>query len=833
MREDILFLWLLLCLSSFNMLISTDPLDTPDMSSSRKIPPCVTLPSFIETDMTSANYSYSTLPCPNYGSTEYNPSLAATLGPNLNLAAVGLAPGSSGGLEGPDCVFVGGLPYYFTENQIRELLESFGPLRGFNLVKDGETGNSKGYAFCVYQDVSVTDIACAALNGIKMGDNINSYFFASQFNATKTQSSLPAKNLQIANEMASLLTWKSSLDLKAQKVLSSWVAGGSHCNWTGIDCNVGGIITTLNLTNCGLQALRENQFYGFIPKELGKLKSLQGLWLSYNNLTGKIPSEFNNITHLKDVQAAHNHLSGSLPENMCLGLSLVKIGIAHNKFSGKIPKSFKNCTTLYRLRLDDNEFYGDISKDFGIYPNLNYVDLSYNNFYGQLSTNWALCPKLAALKIVGNRIAGNIPLDLGNAPQLRYLDLSSNQLVGRIPGCLGKLSLLYLLKLDNNKLTGNIPIEIGELYFLEHLNLALNKFIGSIPPQIGRCQRLITLNLSRNMLVGKIPLDMLSLKSLENLSLSHNMLSDQIPTQIGLLTMLETMDLSHNNLTSSIPSSIAQCAALVYVDISYNKLEGPIPNNKAFLQAPYSALSNNKGLCGNHSGLQPCSPHTQNGSMNRNLVVIISTVSGSLFLLTVVIIKFLIFRRRIRVAGEESIDFTKDLLTIWNFDGKMTYESIIEATGNFNSSYCIGVGGHGSVFKAELPSGQIVAVKKFHTLGMEDDENWDHFRSFSNEISTLTNLRHRNIVKLYGFFSATNGILLKDMLDPRLTTPQRCDAQQLVLVAKIAVSCMNSNPQYRPTMQQVSMLLSKERDFPNFPPDITLSQLIGLEFPNP
>ncbi|GMP28280.1 hypothetical protein CsSME_00003894 [Camellia sinensis var. sinensis] len=106
---------------------------------------------------------------------DYNPSLAATLGPsqpnpNLNLAAVGLTIGSAGGLEGPDRIFVGGLPYYFTEAQIRELLESFGPLRGFDLVKDRETGNSKGYAFCVYQDLSVTDIACAALNGIKMGD---------------------------------------------------------------------------------------------------------------------------------------------------------------------------------------------------------------------------------------------------------------------------------------------------------------------------------------------------------------------------------------------------------------------------------------------------------------------------------------------------------------------------------------------------------------------------------------------------------------------------------------------------------------------------------------
>ncbi|ESQ53425.1 hypothetical protein EUTSA_v10024786mg [Eutrema salsugineum] len=106
---------------------------------------------------------------------DYNPSLAATLGPsqpspNLNLAAVGLTPGASGGLEGPDRIFVGGLPYYFTEAQVRELLESFGALKGFDLVKDRETGNSKGYAFCVYQDLSVTDIACAALNGIKMGD---------------------------------------------------------------------------------------------------------------------------------------------------------------------------------------------------------------------------------------------------------------------------------------------------------------------------------------------------------------------------------------------------------------------------------------------------------------------------------------------------------------------------------------------------------------------------------------------------------------------------------------------------------------------------------------
>jgi len=108
--------------------------------------------------------------------TDYYLSLAAALGPSqpsrkLNLAAVGLTAGSDGGgLEDPDRIFVGGLPYFYSEAQVRELLESFGPLRGFDLVKDRETGNSKGYAFCVYLNTNVTDIACAVLNGTKMED---------------------------------------------------------------------------------------------------------------------------------------------------------------------------------------------------------------------------------------------------------------------------------------------------------------------------------------------------------------------------------------------------------------------------------------------------------------------------------------------------------------------------------------------------------------------------------------------------------------------------------------------------------------------------------------
>lgn len=49
-------------------------------------------------------------------------------------------------IDANERVFVGGLPYYLTDDQCRELLASFGAIKSFDLVKDRETGNSKGCA---------------------------------------------------------------------------------------------------------------------------------------------------------------------------------------------------------------------------------------------------------------------------------------------------------------------------------------------------------------------------------------------------------------------------------------------------------------------------------------------------------------------------------------------------------------------------------------------------------------------------------------------------------------------------------------------------------------
>ncbi|XP_061993690.1 MDIS1-interacting receptor like kinase 2-like [Rosa rugosa] len=78
------------------------------------------------------------------------------------------------------------------------------------------------------------------------------------------------------------------------------------------------------------------------------------------------------------------------------------------------------------------------------------------------------------------------------------------------------------------------------------------------------------------------------------------------------------------------------------------------------------------------------------------------------------------------------------------------YEEIVRATKDFDSMYCIGKGEHGTVYKVTLSNANTVAVKKLHLL-CADDENLQ--KEFLNEIRALTEMRHRNIVKLYGFCS--------------------------------------------------------------------------------
>jgi len=72
--------------------------------------------------------------------------------------------------DSPNKIFIGGLPYHLADAQVMELLEAFGKIKAFHLVKsDSNAVTSKGYCFVQYADETARDIAILGLNGMDMG----------------------------------------------------------------------------------------------------------------------------------------------------------------------------------------------------------------------------------------------------------------------------------------------------------------------------------------------------------------------------------------------------------------------------------------------------------------------------------------------------------------------------------------------------------------------------------------------------------------------------------------------------------------------------------------
>ena len=323
-------------------------------------------------------------------------------------------------------------------------------------------------------------------------------------------------------------------------------------------------------------------------------------------------------------------------------------------------------------------------------------------------------------------------------PSLIHLDLSICGLTGSIPDQIGNLANLIYLDLSYNQLHGNIPYQLGALTKLTYLDLSYNALSGVIPSSLGYLIKLTSLNLVRNQINGFIPPEIGNLKDLVELSLGYNLLRGKIPHQLQNLKKLETLDLSYNRLSGSIPSFLGHGHKWKSIDLSHNGLKGHTPLES-----------------------QDQSHH----KIGRKITIVTFGISFfiTLFLVALILGFLSLWRKKRRFhpsilflglkkrkIQSEAATTTKngDLFSIWGYDGRIAYEDIIEATEDFDIKYCIGTGGHGSVYKVQLPSGKVVAVKKLHRVESEEPAC---MKNFQNEVHMLTKLRHKNIVKLHGY----------------------------------------------------------------------------------
>ncbi|TMW84443.1 hypothetical protein EJD97_025189 [Solanum chilense] len=454
-------------------------------------------------------------------------------------------------------------------------------------------------------------------------------------------------------------------------------------------------LTVLNLMN--------NNLTGEIPQGIGELPNLELLALWNNSLTGILPQKLGSNAKLQKLDVSSNYLSGPIPPNLCLSNNLVKLILFSNQFVGEVPSSLANCTALFRFRIQNNRLNGSIPLGFGILPNLAYLDLSKNNFTGPIPEDLGNAATLAYLNISENSFNSELPEGIWSSPSLQIFSASYSGLVGKIPNFKG-CKAFYRIELEGNNLTGSIPWDI------EH------------------CEKLICMNFRRNSLTGIIP------------------------WEISAIPSLTEVDLSHNFLTGTIPSNFANSTTIENFNVSYNQLTGPVPSSGSiFSSLHFSSFIGNEGLCGAvlqkpcgtdglAAGAAEIKPQTKKTA--GAIVWIMAAAFGIGLFVLIAGSRCFHAKYSQRFSVEREVGPWK--LTAFqrlNF----TADDVLERLAVTDK--ILGMGSTGTVFKAEMPGGETIAVKK---LWGKHKETIRKRRGVLAEVDVLGNVRHRNIVRLLG-----------------------------------------------------------------------------------
>ncbi|XP_043697602.1 tyrosine-sulfated glycopeptide receptor 1-like [Telopea speciosissima] len=545
-----------------------------------------------------------------------------------------------------------------------------------------------------------------------------------------------------------------------------------------------------NLRNLEQLILYKNNISGPLPSSMTNCINLRVLNLRDNHFEGELTAiDFSKLVQLNTLDLGGNKFSGNLPMSLYSCTSLTAIRLTTNQLEGQILPEILALQSLSYLAISTNQLT-NISGAFQILMhgrNLTTLLLS-KNFYGEpipdaIDSNGF--QNLRVLAIGGCNLTGQVPTWFSNLKKLAVLDLSQNQLTGSIPGWLGTLPKFFYIDLSSNLFTGELPLEFItlpslassgpleqvylELPLLVQTQNSTGQFynqISSLPPAI---------YLSDNNINGSIPPEIGKLQHLHVLDLSLNNFSGEIPDQLSNLTNLERLDLSRNNLSDEIPSSLTQLHFLSWFSVAYNNLEGPIPTGGQFDTFSNSSFIGNPGLCGAilqrtchlQNEENPTSPATSKSTNLKHLLVLVLGICfgcGCVF----TVLTLWCMSRRIKPRREDSnkIDpnrsscssnlgltphMVEDSSLVMLFPGNsneckdLQISDILKATNNFDQANIIGCGGFGLVYKATLPNGTKLAVKKLSgDLGMME-------REFKAEVEALSAAQHENLVSLRGY----------------------------------------------------------------------------------
>ncbi|KAM7459292.1 hypothetical protein LguiA_036717 [Lonicera macranthoides] len=144
---------------------------------------------------------------------------------------------------------------------------------------------------------------------------------------------------------------------------------------------------------------------------------------------------------------------------------------------------------------------GSLGENLGLFPSIIQMDLSNNHIGGTIPS--ILPITMRSFYLSGNQLTGSIPVTLSSLGQLTDLSLNNNHLIGVVPDAFQQFTGLVNLDLSGNGLSGQLPPSMGNLLSLNTLHLQDNLLTGTL--DILQDLPLRDLNIENNLFSGPIP----------------------------------------------------------------------------------------------------------------------------------------------------------------------------------------------------------------------------------------------------------------------------------------------------------------------------------------
>ncbi|XP_078430178.1 LRR receptor-like serine/threonine-protein kinase RPK2 [Wolffia australiana] len=136
-----------------------------------------------------------------------------------------------------------------------------------------------------------------------------------------------------------------------------------------------------------------------------------------------------------------------------------------------------------------------------------------------------------------------------------------------------------------------------------------------------------------------------------------------------------------------------------------------------------------------------------------NPVEITAVASAAvLFSILVGLIALYVYQRR---RGPAQAAVAGEVTMFAELGVPVTLEKLVRATEGFAASHCIGSGGFGATYKADLGGGVVVAIKRLAAGRLAAGAS-----QFQAEVRTLGRYRHPNLVTLLGFHCSPSDMFL-------------------------------------------------------------------------